>query len=228
MKLKKIVSLALAGIMAVSMLTGCFGGGNAGNSTVISAVNAGQSADNQVKINFTSSSDLDAALKHALKDLGNGADSEAVADQIRILMKLSSDTTFANLEDYFVSAQMDTNKADSATALDSYKGTKNTALEVIKLDQVADQQAAAKAAANAVNTKVAQLKKTTYAAQSGTVNYGDSYVIVLQTQVGNPYCDFDYTGNVSMVSVKNSDGTTSYYVAYTVTQTTSVKILEKT
>ena len=72
MKLKKIASLALAGIMAVSMLAGCSNGenNNGGNSgddntvitpsttPVVDAVNKGQDVTNDVKITFTADSKL--------------------------------------------------------------------------------------------------------------------------------------------------------------------------
>ena len=71
MKLKKIASLALAGVMAVSMLTACdtaSNGNTNGNddvivtpvpTSIVTAVNDGQSATNDVKINFPTDDDAD-------------------------------------------------------------------------------------------------------------------------------------------------------------------------
>ena len=70
MKLKKIASLAMAGVMAVSMLAGCSGTNvdddndvvvTPSASSIVTAVNNGQSAANAVKVEFTSDSELDAA-----------------------------------------------------------------------------------------------------------------------------------------------------------------------
>ena len=85
MKLKKIASLALAGVMAVSMLAGCEGGkGNDNNNPdngqpvitttpVVDAVNKGQKSTNAVKIKFTKNDSLDAALAKALGFTGKAS-----------------------------------------------------------------------------------------------------------------------------------------------------------
>ena len=79
MKLKKIVSLALAGIMAVSMLTACGdsttnNGGEvppqtSGNSALAATLNDEVDLD---KIQFATSTELDNALKAAVGLVGNG------------------------------------------------------------------------------------------------------------------------------------------------------------
>ena len=82
MKLKKIASLALAGIMAVSMLAGCKDGGN-GNSGSSSSENTntvtGYSASVQAKLSNTAqkkvalsdSADLNSALQAAMEYASN-------------------------------------------------------------------------------------------------------------------------------------------------------------
>ena len=83
MKLKKIASLALAGVMAVSMLTAC--GGNTIDDTqkpsqpeepvvadVVSAVEKGIKAHNSdLEINVTTSQNLDAAIDKLFADESN-------------------------------------------------------------------------------------------------------------------------------------------------------------
>ena len=79
MKLKKIVSLALAGILAVSMLTACGdsttnNGGEvppqtSGNSALAATLNDEVDLD---KIQFATSTELDNALKAAVGLVGNG------------------------------------------------------------------------------------------------------------------------------------------------------------
>ena len=72
---------------------------------------------------------------------------------------------------------------------------------------VADKAAAEKAAAKIINEVVAELDDTTYVeGTNGTV-------------AGEKYCDFSYTGTVSMVSVAQESGATNYYVVFTITQT---------
>lgn len=87
MKLKKIVSLALAGIMAVSMLTAC-GEGNS-NSTVtppvdnttstgLSAQLGAEASDlTNSKVTFADSTALNNALKHAVGNIGDRTISQA-------------------------------------------------------------------------------------------------------------------------------------------------------
>ena len=97
MKLKKIASLMLAGVMAVSMLTACGSKGTTDpeNPTddpvvvpetgIVAAVNDGQNADNDVKIDFTSSSTLDALLASAVEAYGEDPTSNELYTRIRAL-----------------------------------------------------------------------------------------------------------------------------------------------
>ena len=87
MKLKKIASLALAGIMAVSMLTACGEGDS--NSTVtppvdnttptgLSAQLGAEASDlTNSKVTFADSTALNNALKHAVGNIGDRSISEA-------------------------------------------------------------------------------------------------------------------------------------------------------
>lgn len=87
MKLNKVLALALSGVMAVSMLAGCSGNsGNGGqegeqppvaDNTIASVLNDEQK-DNEVKVNFTYSSSLEAALQKTLGVVGNDADPDKV------------------------------------------------------------------------------------------------------------------------------------------------------
>ena len=87
MKLKKIVSLALAGIMAVSMLTACGEGDS--NSTVtppvdnttstgLSAQLGAEASDlTNSKVTFADSTALNNALKHAVGNIGDNSINQA-------------------------------------------------------------------------------------------------------------------------------------------------------
>ena len=92
MKLKKIVSLALAGIMAVSMLTACGEGDS--NSTVtppvdnttstgLSAQLGAEASDlTNSKVTFADSTALNNALKHAVGNIGDRTISQAFIQSI--------------------------------------------------------------------------------------------------------------------------------------------------
>ena len=100
MKLKKIVSLALAGIMAVSMLTACGEGDS--NSTVtppvdnttptgLSAQLGAEASDlTNSKVTFADSTALNNALKHAVGNIGDRSISEAFGRNINAVTYLGN------------------------------------------------------------------------------------------------------------------------------------------
>ena len=101
MKLKKIASLMLAGIMAVSMLAGCNGKTNGeekpGDDVVVvpetgivAAINNGQDAANDVKIDFASNSSLDAALSSAAKAYGEYVSDENLKKRVSAITGISN------------------------------------------------------------------------------------------------------------------------------------------
>ena len=106
MKLKKIASLMLAGIMAVSMLAGCKSDSANGNnnddntvvvpstSAVVTALNNGQSADNDVKVAFSSNASFDAALKKAVENAGNYDDGDDVLTELLNLLGEKNEPLF--------------------------------------------------------------------------------------------------------------------------------------
>ena len=236
MKLKKIASLALAGLMAVSMLAGCSGnGGNgAGNgnsgditaenntSSVVSAVNNGQSVTNDVKITFTSDASLDAALKKVVELYGdnslgvNGAGQQTFKNAITSLTGLEeympkdlgiSDTTTMTTNG-FLNGKRGYIKADDTKAVGGKTFTKLYAYAVPALNE----QAALNMVASEVDDIVSELSATTY----------DKNLTV-----GEHYYDYSYTGTISMVSAQISNGATVYYVAGTISQTVTDQTWEK-
>ena len=100
MKLKKIVSLALAGIMAVSMLTACGEGDS--NSTVtppvdnttstgLSAQLGAEASDlTNSKVTFADSTALNNALKHAVGNIGDRTISQAFIQSINSVTYLGN------------------------------------------------------------------------------------------------------------------------------------------
>ena len=90
----------------------------------------------------------------------------------------------------------------------SVDGKVVTDMEVMYIPGLTE-EAALKRAAAAIDEQVAKLVDTTYD----------------MVKADEKYTDYSYTGTVSMVSAQTVAGTTNYYVAYTITQTTSVKTL---
>ena len=223
MKLKKIASLMLAGVMAVSMLAGCNSApvddntdDNNGNvvtpTSIVTAVNNGQSATNRVKIDFTADAALDSALTKAVKSIGDRWDSTGLnVEMVRLTGNdLIKNTTFYNGgENTNYGTAVDPNA-------DPWKNIDGTVIEGMAamplMNVMSDKAAAEKAAAKIINEVVAELDDTTYA-EGVTVS-------------GDKYCDFSYTGTVSMVSSVENDGTVNYYFAFVITQTTAVKTLK--
>ena len=207
MKLKKVVSLALAGVLAVSMLAGCAGkdNGAANNGTeatestsVVEAVNNGQSANNKVKVTFKSDAKLDEALT-TLVELGS---KDAVAD----IQKMTS---------YKEVLSANKGLLGEKTAQDVEKylktGMKYTDIEVVPLNALTE-EAALNMAADTIDNYVGKLVDTTYK-KDVTLNK-------------DKYADYSYDGVVSLVSTENY-GFTSYFLAFVVNQTVTVNTLEK-
>ena len=231
MKLKKIASLMLAGVMAVSMLAGCSGKGttdpeNPDNPVVVpetgivAAVNNGQNADNDVKITFTSDSTLDAALASAVKAFGEHPASDALWKRILDLTGIEGNMSLISGSDHTYNGMTYGWLVAGAgyrsvynEAKDGADGDVVTALEtvVINSSKQLTEEMAMKQVASEINDKIVALKATSY--EKGT------------TLGGQKYCDYSYTGNVSMVKVVKADSTVNYCFAYTITQTTSVKTL---
>ena len=219
MKLKKIASLMLAGIMAVSMLAGCGEGTtNPGNpddpvvvpeTGIVAAVNNGQDAANDVKINFTSSSSLDALLSNAVKAFGEGANNTNLTNRIAALTGMSTDV--AALQNYTGMTANDV-AYNGNKVKDNADGVVVEAVSAFTITGAFNEDVAMKRAAETIDDFIDDLKATSY--EKGT------------TIGGQDYCDYSYTGNVSMVSVEKADGSTIYCFAYTVAQTTHVKTLD--
>ena len=242
MKLKKIASLMLAGVMAVSMLTACGSNGNTGNgnngnenpdptpatTSVVDAVNKGQSAANAVKIDFTVNSELDNALAKAVSVYGNDADEDItgiigttvfvereVADAITRMTGLESVSADP---DYITNGWVDeygflTETVDRAMALRWNKDAKGKVYTLFVVDQFSawTEEAALNMVAEAADERIAEL---------------DAHSNVDTLKAGDKYYTYGYDGNISMVSVKNLDGTTDYYVAYVVNQTVTESTLK--
>ena len=214
MKLKKIASLMLAGVMAVSMLAGCStandnNGNNGDNNnnvvtptSIVTAVNNGQSATNAVKIDFTSDATLDAALSKAVKAIGENRDAYGLNEQLTRLTGIDWGTWD------FLGDEVGLTPANSS---EDDGRVVECMMAMPLMNDMADKAAAEKYVAKIVNEMVAMLDDTT---------------LTTNTAYDSKYCDFSYTGTVSMVSSTANDGTVNYYFAVVITQTTAVKTLK--
>ena len=202
MKLKKIASLALAGVMAVSMLAGCAGktgttddNGNTVVTTGSSAAsffNDEQNETNKVEVTFSYSASLESALTKAVKALGTNKKADKVWAVVYSTIGVGDDAFMTK----------DT-AADGDTA---------THLYVAKINDVWSEDAALKDAVDGLNNEVKDLIDTTFADNQAA---------------GTKYFDFTYTGDVATITVEKANGTSVYYVAYTITQSAAEKTFEK-
>ena len=224
MKLKKIASLMLAGIMAVSMLAGCKSGSNGNDtnndvtpstSSIVEAMNNGQSATNKVKVTFTSNPSVEAGLTKVLKGLGDAA---ATTNDVTLTKALAAQVGISASDEWTMNdfAAGDGNKSGETTLAnpDGVDGRVRTLIWAYGVDNVQSEEAARRVAVSNLDSGViSKLVDTTFESKS--------------TKDGDKYADYSYTGTIDMVTVTNTDGTTDYFVAYTLTQTSTVSTFEQ-
>ena len=203
MKLKKFAAMMLAGVMAVSMLAGCSGKGtNGGNNGanqpeptpetgIVAAFNNEQDEDNEVKVTFSSNASLENAVKKAVEVAGANTDANDIA------FSVGQSVGFANSALDFAEHGDEKGITDGGT---------RTALYVNKFVSGVryNEDFAIDAAVRNMNDVVAALDEDTLA-----TNHNDDV----------DYFELSYTGNACMVSVPQEDGSTDWYVVYTITQT---------
>lgn len=214
MKLKKIASVALAGVMAVSMLAGCKGGSTVvgGNDdanvpSIVAAVNDGQKATNDVKINFTSDATLENAAKKAVEmyqDNLSNANLKTAIEQNASLFGTTDD-----LSDFFgdKGSLTDTGYADGKTVTYFNVGA-------VAYSPASDAYIMNVAAKN-VDNLVASLDDTTLV----TEDEADPSNGVYATVEDDKYYDFSYTGKVCLFEYTNNAGVTNYMMAIVIEQT---------
>ena len=235
MKLKKIASLALAGVMAVSMLAGC-GTNNGGSSdngntvvepattTILDALNNGQDAKNEVKVTFTSDSNLDAALAAAAAEVAADTNTIATPNNATLVTNLTNrlsahkaitlwnqtSTSYANnfYNDSTIIAF--NNNRGVYTSRSENADVVLTKAYIVKSGNAWTEEAAVLQAVDQMDEDIAKLK-------ADDVVDNKVHNALLST-TNNKYHTYDYTGNVSMVSKENVDGTVYYYVVMTITQ----------
>ena len=219
MKLKKIASLALAGVMAVSMLAGCNNGSNNNNngsngevnvvpaSAVLNIINSNQDVANDVQIKFTADSALEKYAAIAVADLGyqgtSAANAQAVADEI---MRMSDTIDVAKKGADITSATLAQLGFLDATYNKSNDGYENTLVYVQAISGKLTDEAAAYHAMTTLNVL---LKK-----------------LVVSTPKNTPdkdYLEYTYTGNASIISAQDDNGAPVYYAVFQITQNAAKK-----
>ena len=218
MKLKKLMALAMSGVLAVSMLAGCSdapvddnqgndGQGTVQTSPIVSAVN-----DAQDKIDFTTDNSLTSALKMAVAEVGAG---------------------YGNVEKNVERYVKHTTGSKYDDELYTEGGNNGDVKTIVKVAYVGSETAWTEDAvvfnlANSVKTEVKDLVDTTFVKYDPDFRPGFPWFDDNDaTKVGEEYSNYTYTGTVSdLVSVTSMNGTTNYYVAYTITQTTAVLTYE--
>ena len=212
MKLKKIASLMLAGVMAVSMLAGCSNGTKPDDdkkdpvvdSSLAGQVIAALSEDTTKVVSFGSDSDLDAAVAKLIENFGvNGLD--------KIKAKALNNIN----DDISNEAEFDFGKDGSKNAAE--KDAKEASVTVVlnqnQLDDLkgASTEYAVKMIADLIDSEIEDLELKE---NSKTYTY--------DTDKGDFWYDFSYTGNLSVTEVKDAvTGVSSYVVVCTIARTSA-------
>ena len=192
MKLKKIVSLALAGILAVSMLAGCKKGGddnaassqptNPVTSNAVTYANDKLSGNQKELFSFSTSTELDNALKAVATD--STVFTSAMIKTAYAKLTYSNDTTLTGkLEGKFDGQRVAVSGFDTLPAnKDSQK-----AIYAYTISGALDEKAAVEAVVGAIATA---MTRTNYPASVTSAN--DTY-------------DCTYSANISSVKVAAPD-----------------------
>ena len=207
MKLKKIASLMLAGVMAVSMLAGCSGNGNGGNggegegqvntddlsaASIIAELNE----DTTEKVTFSADSSLENALNKTVSVVGFNAlgDADYVASTTADIAELELVRVFT-----FPKAEKDDDLDVETRIWSAY-------IPAIDLSE----KAAVDAFAALVDGKVEDLVKYNQCLTASKDKVAD----------GDTYTKYSYTGNIAVVKVEDiTTGYTGYVGVVTVTCT---------
>ena len=248
MKLKKFASVAMAGVMAVSVLAGCGAdnGANSGNTntdpttsaSIVDAVNNGQAATNAVKVTFTDDSSLDAALKKAVEKYGALADDTNILPAITNMTGLEAVTPHRNWAGNLITTdQMANDQNISGNLL-----TKNVMYSRDYTPATGSIAPNYGSEDGATYTVYGVIKYTGCATEEAAMNTLAAKVDALVAQLsdtsddangdgkvdvasGKKYYDYSYDGNVSMVSVAQPNGTSVYFAVLVLNQHVAEKTL---
>ena len=212
MKLKKIASLMLAGVMAVSMLAGCSNGTKPDDgekdpvvdSSLTGKVIAALDEDTTKNVTFTSSSTLDAAVNVYLSKYGSEGVKSINAGSLHYINDDISDET--NFTWY-----NNTNNKDSSEK--AGKEAKMTVVVNANVQAGVSEEYAIKTIAKAIDDdKIFEELQT------------DSVTFKVDTDGDGKteefWYNYDYNGNLSVIKVEDAvSGVVSYVAVYTITRT---------
>ena len=213
MKLKKIAALALAGVMAVSMLAGCAGKGTddkkdpTDTSGVTAAAVIGALDESVTKmVKFSESTALGSTVDKMVQYLGVDAAKNlnyktAMKEMVKFDKNLSSTYYFNDTKN---ANEDDVKKEASITYVTVLKAVDKNYADTAVVKLLADKVKGADV--QATNKTLPNLNKTSQ-------NYTDS-----ETSKKYYYA-FSYTGNMSVTKLTELDGTVNYILAFTVTRT---------
>ena len=217
MKLKKIASLALAGVMAVSMLAGCSGkGNNSGNNNGDGVVTAtGVNADTVIAalkdatteaVKVTASSELQNELETVVKFLGDASFSIGRDDNGLGRNVLANFTGVDYLDAFNFDVEDDYKKAQTVLF---------TAATDIVVGSDMDDTVYKLLIARSIDDAIGNLVMKENSLNNGAM-----------VEDGQDYYTFNYTAELAVVEVSDAAGRTAYVYACTVTCTPSAATVE--
>lgn len=130
--MKKILAFALAGVMALALLTGCGTGGSASHKSIAKAMeDYDRGVENNLNITCTSSAELDAKLQQLAAKSGFETVVKAVynsdnATLSRIRSNLSGSLTHSGKVVYFYCGKYDKDAGKQAINLNAHSACINT------------------------------------------------------------------------------------------------------
>ena len=217
MKLKKIASLALAGVMAVSMLAGCSGkGNNSGNNNGNGVVTAtGVNADTVIAaltdatteaVKVTASSELQNELETVVKYLGDSSFSigDMNDDFSKPAMAYFTGVEYVNGFDFI----NEDNYKKAQTVIFTHATSNIVGNDV-------DDTMSKLAIARDIDVAIDNLQM-----KENSLNEGET------VEDGDDYYTFNYTAELAVVKISNAAGQTAYVYACTVTCTPSAATVE--
>ncbi len=221
MKLKKIASLALAGIMAVSMLAGCNGSTDPeepssssqvpATTNVVTYANDALSGAEKGVFTFKSSSELDTILQAAANDK-----TKYTSQEINDSYDSAAAAWCGNGNNEDLADAVKGKGQDNAIVIDYFKyqiaangGKDQKIVRVFTASGALDEKTAIKQVIAAFNSGDTDIDDTNYPEHVKKVNSAST----------NAY-DAEYAGEISAVKVTSNDNTakTSWVVAIVITQ----------
>ena len=212
MKLKKIASLALAGIMAVSMLAGCSNGngGNDGETVVVPSdmtgkVIAALDEDTTKNVTFQADASLQTVLEKVVKNKGTSVSAVTLAELQKVEPNLVGDDQLVAIGN-----KNDKDTATAASKTDKYTFVMNNGWTDGASEEYIAKEIASKIDNAVASGKIGETKK------SQTFTYADD----------DFHYEFNYTGDVAVAEVTDTvTGVTSYVAVCTITRSAN-KVVE--